>query len=107
MAAKGIGKRPCREANSEQKPGMTRQMSPSDQGNESDEDSLGQDEMDPANEDVEGGDLGQRRGCPAWKRQRTPPRRTVIAAPIMDGGKPRVCRHLHVFSGRPSFQMSA
>ena len=52
IVAKGSGKtaRPG-------EPSMTRQMSPSDQGNESDEDSFGQ--------DVQGGDLGQNSGMPA------------------------------------------
>jgi uncharacterized protein len=45
-----------------EEPSMTRQMSPSDQGSDLDEDSIGQDEMAPANDDVQGGDLGQRRG---------------------------------------------
>jgi uncharacterized protein len=47
---------------SEQEAGMTRQMSPSEQGNESDEESLGHEDMDAGNEDVEGGHLGQNPG---------------------------------------------
>lgn len=61
MATEGMRKAalPRGEMNSGQEPGMTRQMSPSGQGNESDEESLGHEDMDAGNEDVEGADLGQ------------------------------------------------
>jgi len=53
---------PRGEMNSEQEPGMTRQMSPSDQGNEADEENLAQEDMEAGNQDIEGGDLGQTPG---------------------------------------------
>jgi general stress protein YciG len=43
-------------------PGVTRQMSSPDQGNEADEENLGHDDMGAGNADVEGGDLGQTPG---------------------------------------------
>ena len=62
MASEGIRKTalPRGEINSEQEPGMTRQMS--SQGNEADEENLGQEDMETGNADVEGGDIGQSPG---------------------------------------------
>ena len=65
MAAEGMRKTamPNGEMNSEQEPGMSRQMSSSDR-NGGDEENLGHDDIEAGNTDVEGGDLGQTPGMP-------------------------------------------
>ena len=64
IATEGLRKTAMPRGDMEQEPGMNRQMSSPDQGNEGDEENLGHEDMETGNADVEGGDLGQTPGMP-------------------------------------------
>src|SRR5258706_1092325 len=74
MATEGLRKTAMPRGDMEQEPGMNRQMSSSDQGNEADEESLGQEDMEAGNQDIEGGDIGQTPGMnrPGSSREHPP-----------------------------------